>query len=494
MSLSERAIEIMTARGFDVEILGTIGIETVERGGGDWISIPYRKGGDVINHKYRTIGMPGQNYDKKMGQDADAEKVFWNVDVLADATLAREPLIITEGEFDALAFVQAGYQRVMSVPDGAPKERAEDVFRDRQTKYSYLFDVLSEIKKAETVILATDCDPSGIILRDELAQIIGRPMCKFLPFPKDAKRHGKACKDAADVLERYGVDGVKLCVSKAGWLRTNGVYRYSDLPPEDPRIAFPSGMVDGAMDAHLKVRLGDLLVLLGVPGFGKSTWLNDFCASMANLYGWHTAFFSPEQFCSDHRADLMQRQTGKERHHCSADELDRAGAWVEENIRFIESGDEEDMTLDWLLEKAEQAVIQHGCKIIVVDPWNEMDHIYGSRMSETEYTGLAIREMKRFAKRHKVLVIVAHHPVKMEQLRDGNYVMPSPYNASGSANWFNKADAFVVVHRAGDETILRVAKLKKHGLMGRPGDLHVKFDRTLMRYYGGDQAESEAAA
>lgn len=489
MTLSEKALEIMEARGFDPETLVRAGAETCDRGAGEWISIPYIVDETVINHKYRTIGMPGADYEKKMGQDADADKVFWNADVLKDQTIVGEPLIITEGELDAIALIQAGYMRVVSVPDGAPNERAEDVHRDRVVKYSYVFDALKSLKDVSTIILATDGDANGIILRDELAQLLGRARCKFLPYPRDAERFGAACKDAADVLQRYGEEGVKKCVQRAAWLKSDGVYRYSELPPQEKRMAYPTGMVNGSMDDHLKVRLGDLMLVLGIPGFGKSTFLNELCGSLASNYGWRSAFFSPEQYCVDHRADLMQWVTGKPVENQTAEESALADQWVEDNIRFIESGDEEDMTLDWLIERVEQAIVQHGCKVLVVDPWNELDHVYGSRMTETEYTGLAIRELKRLAKRFNVLMVIAHHPVKIEQMRDGNYVMPSPYNASGSANWFNKADAVVIVHRSGSETILRVAKLKKHGLMGKPGDLSVKLNTGTLRYYGGISAD-----
>ncbi|WOF74156.1 bifunctional DNA primase/helicase [Parvibaculaceae bacterium PLY_AMNH_Bact1] len=486
MSLSEQASAIMEARGFDLEILDKIGVETCDRGAGEWISIPYVQGDDVVNHKYRTIGMPGTNYEKGMGQDAGAPKIFWNENVLADTTLASEPLIITEGELDTIAFIQAGFQRVMSVPDGAPSERAEDVHRDRLTKYSYAFDAKQKLRDVKEIILATDTDNSGIILRDELAQILGRARCKHVPYPK-------GCKDAADALQQYGVEGVQACVKKARWLKSDGVYRYSELPPEQSRVVYASGMLNGLMDEHLKVRMGDLIVLLGIPGFGKSTLLNEYCGSMSLAHGWNVAFFTPEQYTSDHLADLMQWYAGDEIYRLSDEDKARAHEWIEDRFRWIEGGDEEERDIGWMLEKAEQAIVQHGCKMIVIDPWNELDHYFGSGMTETEYTREAIKALKRLAKRFNVLVIVAHHPTKMHKLQDGTFQMPSPYDASGSAHWFNKADAIVIVHRMHQETIIRVEKLKKHGIMGIPGDMNVKFDRTKKRYYGGEDAAEVAA-
>src|SRR5262245_17464080 len=46
--------------------------------------------------------------------------ILWNLDSLKDPPAPDEPLIITEGEFDALALLQVGFSRVVSVPNGAP--------------------------------------------------------------------------------------------------------------------------------------------------------------------------------------------------------------------------------------------------------------------------------------------------------------------------------------------------------------------------------------
>jgi hypothetical protein len=42
--------------------------------------------------------------------------------LIADRSLASEPLIITEGELDAIIAVQCGFPRTVSIPDGAPAQ------------------------------------------------------------------------------------------------------------------------------------------------------------------------------------------------------------------------------------------------------------------------------------------------------------------------------------------------------------------------------------
>lgn len=470
---------MLVARGLDPEMLATLGLASCDkRDGRDWIEIPFFKDGIAVNSKFRTIAMPGTEYEKLFFQKAGAEKIFYGHDAIFDPTLAAEPLIVCEGEPDRWSFMQAGFLRVGSVPDGAPQKPAEgDVREDREVKYSFLFDALKRLSDVKEIILATDDDGPGRILRDELAQILGRARCKWLPYPK-------GCKDANEVLQRFGVKGVKACVARAAWIKLDGVYSLSELPPADSRIAYPTGMCGTALDAQLKVRLGDVMLLTGIPGHGKSSFLNDLCCSLLDRYGWRTAFFSPEQeAASEHRDNLRQWFSREEPDRLDNAECEKADAWINDNFRFIQASDEDELNIDWLMDRAEGAIVRAGCKIVVIDPWNEMDHLYPNGMSETEYVGLAMRKLKRWARRHGILVVIAAHPKKMERLADGNFRMPSTYDINGSANFFNKCDVSLIVHRFKTGTIIRTEKLKNHRTMGKPGDLKVGLNMRTGRYF-----------
>lgn len=469
--------EILQARGLDVEMLATRGLESLEKAGGEWIRIPFLKGGEIVNWKTRTIAKPGVEYDKRFYQEANAEKCFYNFDAITDPTLAKEPLIITEGEPDAWSLLQAGYVRTVSVPDGAPQEAAADVMRDRDVKYSFVFDALPLLRDVKEIILATDNDGPGHILRDELAQILGRARCKWMPYPK-------GCKDANETLIKYGADGLKKSYERASWMRLDGVYALSELPPADSRVAYPTGLCGNAIDDILKVRLGDLLVLTGIPNMGKSALLTDLCCHLNWNYGWPIASFSPEQEAqSEHRDNLRQWHARKSPDEMEAWEVEKADAWIEQAFRFIVSNDEDELSVEWFEEKAAAAIIRYGCKVVTIDPWNELDHIYPNGMTETDYTGLAVRRLKRFARRHNVLVIIAAHPKKMERMGDGSFKMPSTYDIAGSAHWFNKPDICVIVHRTRECSLIRTEKLKNHRTMGRPGERKVGLDRETGRFF-----------
>jgi len=66
--------------------------------GGRDLVVPYRREGKIMNRKYRGP-------QKRFRQDPGAPRMFWNEDSLRDMTLAKEPLVVSEGELDALAAI-----------------------------------------------------------------------------------------------------------------------------------------------------------------------------------------------------------------------------------------------------------------------------------------------------------------------------------------------------------------------------------------------------
>ena len=102
------------ARGIDLGLAEKLGLETVSRGGKNWLAVPYREAGETINHKYRLTSAK----DHRM--DEGAPLALWNVDCLKDPKVreGQAPVVITEGEWDAMVAIQAGFPFTVSVPNG----------------------------------------------------------------------------------------------------------------------------------------------------------------------------------------------------------------------------------------------------------------------------------------------------------------------------------------------------------------------------------------
>lgn len=468
MGLNRRHQELLEARGLDVELLERLGVSSSDRGS-DWISIPYWEAGRQVNVKYRTVAG-----EKDFRQEQGAKKCFWNCDVITDATLTELPLIVTEGEFDAIAAIQAGFPRTVSVPDGAPAE-AQGA-EDKGAKYSYVADARAALKDVREIILATDNDGPGVNLLNDLAVRLGKHRCKWVRYPV-------GCKDLNEALIRYGERGVVESINRAQWMKVAGVYRMSELPPVPQPPALSTGMA--GMDKHYRVRLGDFVVVTGIPSHGKTSFVNEIMGRMAAQRAWGIAVASFEQKPQiDHRRNLRTFFSRKLVIHQRPEEIDAADKWIDEHFSFIVPDEDDDVTLAWVLERAAAAVVQNDAKMVVIDPWNEMDHIRPPDMSLTEYTGYAIKQFRKFAAKYQVHVIVVAHPTKLRPEKPGNPLpIPTLYDISDSAHWFNKADVGIIIHRRDeDRTLIRIQKSRYHDQIGVPGDLEAMFLRDQGRY------------
>lgn len=463
----------LMARGLDPVVCAGLGMraEPARNGGGEALAFDFRRNGAVVNTKFRTSVVMGGDKGR-MWQTKGGAYCFFNEDALREPDLIGKPLIITEGEFDTAAAVQAGFFRTVSVPCGAPEKPVED----GTTKYRFI-DEARDLLKMESVpeiILAVDSDGPGSVLLQELSVRLGRFRCKYLTYPKHPTDHTRRCKDLNEVLLHYGANGVVKTIERAQWLKVDGVFRMSELPPLPNYPTYEIGM--GALDEHYKVRLGDLSIWTGIPSHGKSSVVNDLCCRLVARYGMNVCFGSFEQTPqSDHKRNLRTWFCRRPVGACTSADLRAADEWIDKHFSFIVPNEDDDVTLEWALDRMEAAVVQHGCKVVVIDPWNEMDHSRNRDESLTEYTGRAIKALRRFAKKMAVHLIIVAHPTKQKKDDNGVFQVPTLYDISDSAHWYNKADLGVVVHRFPDYSIIRVAKSRYHDLIGVPGEVRASY-------------------
>lgn len=490
-------MEILDARGLDIELASRLGLNGASRGGGEVLEIDFRRGGEVLRRKFKRLGEVPEGAPRYWQEPKGGPKLAWNEDCLRDETLHGQPLIFTEGEIDAATAIQCGFLRTISVPDGAPPpgERSEADL-EVSSKYDWLREIKPLISRelAPEVILATDGDDNGAALLQDLSIQLGRFRCKFITYPKarDPEARGRErLKDLNEVLQDYGQKGVVETLNRAQWIKVDGVYRMSDLPPLPPQRAYDIGF--DLLGENYRMRLGDFVVVTGVPGLGKSTFANDLCCRVALAHGLKTAWASFEQAPQrDHRRalrswfgrlDFSGQRKGVPAKDMTSAEISDADAWIDQHHVFIVPSEDDDVTLDWILDRMEAAVVRFGVEVIVIDPWNEMDHTRDRNETMTEYVGRAIKTLKRFAKKFQVHLIIIAHPTKSTKNSDGKYIMPTLYDISDSANWYNKCDLGIIVHRENDlDTIIKVQKSRYHEIIGRPGAVNMHYAKDERRF------------
>lgn len=447
--------------------------------GGNIIVFPFLERGAVVNEKYRAPG-------KKFWQRPGGRQTFWNVDALDDPALetGQLSLIITEGELDALTAIECGFPLSVSVPAGAPSvgenekpDELEPIADDSAGKFEFLWHNRDRLKRIRRFIIAVDNDRPGQRLAAELVRRLSASRCMFVEYPK-------GCKDLNDVAMQRGPEAVASVLNGARPYPVRGLYQLSDYPEVRAVQTITTGW--WTVDRHLKPFPGEFMVVTGIPGHGKSTWVLNLLCNIAAKHGWRTAMFSPEMPTVPHLRDKLRRIRG------GGQEMD---AFINEYFRFIDADpvgrEDADFDLDWILDKATDAVLRDGIRCFVIDPWNEVEHARRRDETMTDYIGRSIRALKRFARLYEVAVIVIAHPTK-EVGKDGKARPPTLYDIEGSAHWFNKCDHGVVIDRPSndiDESVLRIAKVR-FDETGEKGEVRMSYDRASCRYGTLDGSEA----
>ena len=476
MPLHREHMKFLETRGIDVETAMRAGVTTMSGEGGHWLAFPYAdpETGDQVNCKYRLTSR------KAFRMDEGAPLLLWNLRCFTDAELFKpsEPVIITEGEMDALSAMTAGFTRVLSVPNGAPAKATEGAIdpANDAARYAPIWNARRLLDRVQTFIIATDADEPGRILAAELVRRLGAERCRFVDYPA-------GMKDLNDVLVAHGEAGVTRCINMAKPYPVQGLYKIDDFPEpptwEPLRVRVPS------MWDMWPVLPGTFTVVTGYAGRGKTTWMMACLADLMDQ-GVNICMGSFETAIKPVLVnELRQHLVGSNLKGLTPDKRAWADQMIRDRLTIIAQqsvDDDSDLDLEQVLELAKIAVLRDGCKVLVLDPWNEMDHKRGRDESETEYTGRAIRLLKRFARDYAVAVVVVAHPAKPNS--DQASLPPTLYMIAGSSHWANKADYGIVIHRKKqDSNITTVATVKvRMGLPGKIGVEDLAFDWERARF------------
>lgn len=390
-----------------------------------------------------------------------------------------KPLIITEGELDRLACMEAGIGNVVSVPNGASATQTENGM-------SYLWSAKDALAKVPKVILAVDGDEPGQKLGEELARRIGKDRCWKVVYPD-------GCKDANDVLLARGKSVLADTISSARPWPVAGLYEATDF--KDAVLALYRGaggqkVSTGypTLDKLYSASAGLLTVLTGIPGTGKSTFIDQLMMNLSEERGYVHAVCSFENAPPSHIGKLLQMRLGKHffenqiGRRMGEGDIDRAYEWVTEHFKFIAQPNGESLTIETILENARIAVLRWGVKTLVIDPYNYVGKPK-TMTNRHEWVGEILTQARRFAMAYDVHVWFVAHPTKLHDI-DGCTKVPKGYDISDSAEWFNKPDFGLTVHRVEGDSLTRVICWKRRfEWLGKEGSCNLIYNQSRHRYF-----------
>lgn len=198
--------------------------------------------------------------------------------------------------------------------------------------------------------------------------------------------------------------------------------------------------------------LGDLVVLVGNTGLGKSTLATQIVGSMWRKQSYKTLIYSGEMDAASVINDLSLQQ----------------GFEGEDKNCFIAS------VID--VEGIEHLAAEEGFKIFLIDNLMTLsqfdDDLY---MSQSR----TVKKLKEIALKYNCLIVLVCHPNKTKEFKNGeNLTIDS---ISGSSNIGNLANLIMALNRGetSNERILEVLKNRKTGQLGT---LRLEFNKSNKCY------------
>jgi twinkle protein len=475
--LSQPHIEFLKTRGISEATALSVKLFSADKYFGriqkqtDAIGFPYFKGGQYIGSKYRSTEA------KDFTQDSGGVHCFFGVDSL-DAT---KPIIIVEGEMDALTLIECGIENGVSVPSGAPVKVSDGkVDASEDKRFSFVWDAFEILSKAPYIVIATDTDTAGQALAEELARRIGKDKCRVA--------RSDTYKDMNEAFLAEGADAVKKIIDKAEPYPVAGLSapskyadRLNDLWSRGNGHGTSTGYSN--VDQIYTVAEGQLTVVTGYPSCGKSNFVDQLMVNLAKTNDWKFAICSFENQPEIHISRLMELHREKRffdgTHRMSDAEKSESFEWVEQHFMFLDSETVEPATIDSVLDRAKIAVARMGIRGLVIDPYNYIENDGGK--GETEFISTMLTRVQAFAKAYGVHVWFVAHPAKIT--RSGmDLPRPDGMAISGSMAWWAKADCGLTVHRTkGNGVEIAVWKCR-YRWVGTQGETTLLYNKVTGSY------------
>jgi twinkle protein len=425
-------------------------------------AFPYIRDGKPYAGKFRASSV------KHWRSTQGVSRGLYNEDALSHGD---GPIVITEGEIDALSVIQAGYIRAVSLPDGWTADGGKrDVLIEAEVK----------LRNSPHVIVAGDNDEAGSSLPRTVANILAGHDVRCVTWPD-------GCKDANDVLVRFGEGELARCLLEAKQIDPPGgfITGISDLPMMPDRRVLRIGMKP--FDYVMGFEVGTLSVGTGVPGSGKSTFTTFAAYHVAKAESVKVGFLSFETHPYRTRDHLCRLATGKAWNDLNYSQRQSVAQELDESFRIVHrTFDDKSHNLGWLKSMIYTLAVRDNCKLIIVDPWNELEHLPEPGESMTAYINFGLQQLRVWAEQFDTHICLIAHPRKMPT--DGKPRPPVGYDISDSAAFSNKPALGFTVHQDEAPSGLPVVKViawkvRDTQLYGfEKGQITLEFNAEAMNY------------
>jgi twinkle protein len=477
--LDPEAVDFFRRRGIEPDFAVAHGVTSGHYQGTPSILFPYYRWDQLINTKYRFL------HEKDFRMEKGCELIFFGLEEARQAMADREEVIvIVEGELDWLSVKMAGFNAVLSVPNGAS---GKDI--------AYIDDLAEKLLLAKPndpdyplrkIVIATDMDKPGRDLAEKLATRLMKSRCCYVDWPD-------GCNDANDYLRTYGVEALGRIIEWAPPYHVDGLFSPENKKAEFLRL-YDYGVTRGfstgyaSLDRYFTVIKRYLTLITGVPNSGKSEFMDNIMINMALLHNWRFVVFTPENLpVEEYLSRWAEKQTGKPfmsgpSPRMSREDAEKALAWAQGHVRIVAPND--DTSSAHIRDLFQAEILRWGADAWVIDPFNEIDDPEVLTMRDDKYLSKTIRDYRIFSDQLDVHGFIINHPHAVQK-KDNQYPVIDLYDLHGGSMWANKIGAMLSLWRDGqlpDAPVKVYIKKTKTRRIGRRGRCDFHYDVVSGRY------------
>jgi twinkle protein len=321
-----------------------------------------------------------------------------------------QPLVITEGQIDTLSVIESGYKNVVSIPGG-----------DKNTKWlEECYDWLEPFKK---IILWFDSDTPGINARKEAAARLGtwRTFFVDLPYEEVTIKNTVVCvKDANAVLVVYGKEKVSDFILEAKEIPIESIKNLADIEEFDLEAAPGLYTQIKPLDKIIyKFIFGNVLLITGKTGSGKSALTNQLFVDEALEQGYDVFYFSGELDSGILKSWININLAGPEKVKMKNEFvriIDKKAKmeindWYNNRI-FIYKDRNRDYQK--IRDTAISVVRKYGAKVVILDNLMSMN-IGATSDDNLQKEKDLIVDLGQVAEQYNILIVLVAHPRKTFQ-------------------------------------------------------------------------------
>jgi len=351
------------------------------------ITIPYFRDGLCLNVKSKPIKPSG---DLKYFREEGCQSILFNLD---NAREYRGTVILTEGEFDAIAFDQMGFSDVLSVPNGA------ETFADEW---------IDDLEQFDQIYLSYDMDDVGRRGVEKGADKLGRYRCFNVLLP---------LKDGNDCLKaKFTNEEMTNILAEAKPFISNTVKGsdafFDEVLDLHQGRSVSKGILTGWNDFDnllSGLRPNELSVLTGETASGKTTWAANLSYKLVKK-GYPVLIASFEMKPLTILKKMVQMEVGCPFFDLREAEVKAALKDISERpLYFIDVYGE--LGMSELRNAIYYAKRKHGIEVVVLDHL----HYFLKYNSNEERQAIdqALRDMKKWSMELEIHILLIVHPTKL---------------------------------------------------------------------------------